>query len=245
MEELEGRRSKCVCPLGVAMNDTGAIVYIVDDDPLVRDAVGNLLRSIKLDVRAFPSTEEFAAIDLEERTSCLVLDVRFVGTAASGLEFQRDLVARNVRIPIVFLSGHMDVRASVEAMKNGAVDFLLKPFREQELLDAVRLGLSQDRLRRERKAGLSDLIARFETLTPRERDLTRLIARGLLGKQIAAELGVSEVTVKVHRARIMQKLQLHSVVDLVRAVDLACGAGLDLRGTSLPGSAGRGLVKVG
>jgi FixJ family two-component response regulator len=225
-----------------AAPDGETLVYVVDDDPQIRGAVVDLCRSIRLEARAFSSTEEFDNAGMAPKPSCLVLDIRFTGMQVSGLQFQRDLIARGNRIPIVFLSGHTDVRTSVEAMKNGAVEFLLKPFREQELLDAIRVGIEQDRHRRDHEAACSQLKARFESLTPREQDLARLVARGLMGKQIAAELRISEVTVKVHRARVMQKLQTQSVAELTRIVDR-----LDAIGIAPPVNNDRrsGLVKAG
>jgi FixJ family two-component response regulator len=231
-------------PVNVMRQDE-AIVYVVDDDAQLREAVASLCRSIGLETKVFSSTEDLAAADMEpDKPGCLVLDVRFLSTAASGLEFQRTMIANGCATPIVFLSGHVDVRASVEAMKNGAVDFLLKPFRDQELLDAIRLAIGRDRDRRIRERALAELLSRFKTLTSRERDLARLIARGMLGKQIAVQLGISEVTVKVHRAKIMQKLQVHSLVDLARAVDKVGASAWDGNDADDAGRP-RGLVKVG
>jgi FixJ family two-component response regulator len=222
--------------------DGETLVYVIDDDPQIRGAVVDLCRSMRLEALAFSSTEEFINSDIASKPCCLVLDIRFTGMQVSGLQFQRDLIARGNRIPIVFLSGHTDVRASVEAMKNGAVEFLLKPFREQELLDAIRVGIERDRNRRDQEAFLSQLKARFESLTPREQDLARLVARGFVGKQIASELRISEVTVKVHRARVMQKLQVQSIAELTRIVDRLGATGA---APSAVDDRRSGLVKAG
>jgi FixJ family two-component response regulator len=194
-------------------------VYVIDDDTHVRESVGNLCRSIGLATKLFGSTEEFDGTCVEDGPSCLVLDVRFPGTAPTGLELQRSLAQAGIAIPIVFISGHADVRTSVEAMKNGAVEFLSKPFRDQELLDAIRHGLARDRARLERERVLDEMRQRVAALTAREQEIMRLMTEGLLGKQIAAKLRVSEVTVKVHRARMMRKLNVRSPFEMVRLVD--------------------------
>jgi len=167
----------------------------------------------------FASTNEFVADSISGGPSCLVLDVRFPGTAPTGLELQRRLAETGVLIPIVFISGHSDVRVSVEAMKRGAVEFLPKPFREQEILDAIRHGIERDRRRLEREDSVREARQRVETLTAREREIMLLMAEGLVAKQIAARLGVSEVTAKVHRTRMMRKLELRSPIEVVRLVD--------------------------
>ncbi len=201
------------------MNSTQATVYVVDDEIQIRNAIGSLCEETGHKVRLFASTDEFLAEDLANGPSCLVLDVRFPGTAPTGLELQRKLAESGVQIPIVFISGHADVRVSVEAMKRGAVEFLPKPFREQEILDAIRHGIERDRRRLEREGGEREARQRVQTLTAREREIMLLMADGLVAKQIAARLGVSEVTVKVHRARMMRKLGLRSPVEVVRLID--------------------------
>lgn len=201
------------------MNASQATVYVVDDEADVREAIGSLCRSTGLQVRLYESTEEFVHVDIPSEPSCLVLDVRFPATAPTGLELQRTLTKSGIWIPIVFISGHADVRISVEAMKRGAIEFLPKPFREQELLDAIRHGIERDSARLERDSALRDIRARVGELTAREHDIMMLLSEGLLAKQIAAKLRVSEVTVKVHRARLMRKLKLRSLVELVRLVD--------------------------
>jgi FixJ family two-component response regulator len=201
------------------MSSSSPTIYVIDDDEQIRNALGNLCQDAGLQVRLFGSTDEFLAQQLSDGPSCLVLDVRFPGTSPTGLELQRTLADSGVSVPIVFISGHSDIRISVEAMKRGAVEFLPKPFREQEFLDAVRLGLERDRRRLERELVVREARQRVEGLTARERDILLLMAEGLLAKQIAARLHVSEVTVKVHRARLMRKLQLRSPIEVVRLVD--------------------------
>jgi FixJ family two-component response regulator len=201
------------------MSSSSAMIYVIDDDEQIRSALGNLCQDAGLQVRLFGSTDEFLAQQLSDGPSCLVLDVRFPGTSPTGLELQRTLADSGVSVPIVFISGHSDIRISVEAMKRGAVEFLPKPFREQEFLDAVRLGVERDRRRLERELVVREARQRVEGLTARERDILLLMAEGLVAKQIAARLHVSEVTVKVHRARLMRKLQLRSPIEVVRLVD--------------------------
>ncbi|WP_354227870.1 response regulator [Bradyrhizobium sp. F1.4.3] len=201
------------------MNLNQAIVYIVDDEIQIRNAVGSLCEETGHQVRLFASTNEFLNGSLAEGPSCLVLDVRFPGTSPTGLELQRRLAESGVPIPIVFISGHSDIRVSVEAMKRGAVEFLTKPFREHEILDAIRHGIERDRRRLEREDAVRGARQRVETLTAREREIMLLMADGLVAKQIAARLGVSEVTAKVHRARMMRKLELRSPIEVVRLID--------------------------
>ena len=201
------------------MSDEQSMIFIVDDDALVRTSFVNLCRSAELNVQAFASTDEFLKAKLPDVPACLVLDVRFPGSAPSGLDFQCRLADAGNPLPIIFITGHGDVPMSVQAMKNGAVDFLTKPVREQELLDAIRNGLDRDRIRREQDAALASLRMRFELLTAREREVMRMVARGLMNKQIADELGLSEVTVKAHRGQVMQKMMARSVADLVRMSD--------------------------
>ncbi|MBR0716055.1 response regulator transcription factor [Bradyrhizobium liaoningense] len=215
------------------MGSNQATVYVVDDELQIRNAIGSLCEETGHQVKLFASTEEFLAQSLDVGPSCLVLDVRFPGTSPTGLELQRTLAQSGVPIPIVFISGYTDVRVSVEAMKRGAVEFLPKPFREQELLDAIRHGLERDRRRLERDDRLRDARQRVEMLTTREREIMLLMAEGLVAKQIAARLNVSEVTVKVHRARMMRKLELRSPIEVVRLID-SMGPEFDARriGTS-------------
>jgi FixJ family two-component response regulator len=201
------------------MSEPDSIVFIVDDDAQVRSSLTNLCRSVELNVRAFSSTEEFLSAPRPDIPACLVLDVRFPGSAPSGLDFQRMLANMNDPLPIIFVTGHGDVPMSVKAIKRGAVEFLTKPVREQELLDAVRMGIERDRERRKLDHAISSLRKRYESLTTREREIMHLVTRGLLNKQVAAELNLSEVTVKVHRGRIMQKMEAKSLADLVRMSD--------------------------
>ncbi|MGY8664760.1 response regulator [Bradyrhizobium sp. UFLA05-109] len=201
------------------MGTSRATIYVIDDDEQIRSALADLCQDAGLDVKLFGSTDEFSFEELSDGPSCLVLDVRFPGTSPTGLDLQRTLADSGVSVPIVFISGHSDIRVSVEAMKRGAVEFLPKPFREQEFLDAVRLGVERDRRRLEREFIVREARRRFEELTVRERDILLLMAEGLVAKQIAARLNVSEVTVKVHRARMMRKLQLRSPIEVVRLVD--------------------------
>jgi len=203
----------------VAMNSGQAIVYIVDDEIQIRTAIGSLCEETGHQVKLFASTEEFLAENISPGPACLVLDVRFPGTSPTGLELQRRLAESGVPIPIVFISGHSDVRVSVEAMKRGAVEFLPKPFREQEILDAIRHGIERDRRRLEREDTVREARQRVDTLTAREREIMLLMAEGLVAKQIAARLGVSEVTAKVHRARMMRKLELRTPIEVVRLID--------------------------
>ena len=192
-------------------------VIIVDDDELVRDALAGLLRSIGLQTKQFPSVPEFLKWKLPDRPSCLVLDVRLPGV--SGLDFQSELNKTNAQIPIVFMTGHGDIPMSVRAMKGGAVDFLSKPFRDQDMLDAVQTALENDRKRRQSANGCVQLKTVFDALTSREQEIMGFVAAGLMNKQIAAEIGVSEVTVKFHRGNMMRKMGAKSVAELVRMAD--------------------------
>ncbi|MXR30257.1 DNA-binding response regulator [Pseudomonas sp. E141] len=190
------------------------IVYIVDDDAPLREALGSLLRSIGLQVHLFDSVAQFMNHSRPDLPSCLVLDVRLQGT--SGLECQRALVAANVHLPIVFMTGHGDIAMTVRAMKAGAVDFLAKPFREQDLIDAVTAAHQQDCRRRDAERSHQQVLDRYTTLTPREQQVMALAASGLMNKQIAGELGLSEITVKIHRGQAMRKMCAGSFADLVR-----------------------------
>jgi FixJ family two-component response regulator len=194
-----------------------ATVLVIDDDPYLRGSVARLLRSLGLNALLFGSISEFLAAELPDGPACLVLDVRLPGQ--SGLDFQRDLVASSRQLPIVFITGHGDIQMSVQAMKGGAIEFLEKPFRDQELLDAIQLGLSRDHARRENDRALGVLKERFEALTPREREIMIEVVRGRLSKQIAFDIGVSEVTVKVHRSNMMRKMRAASLPELGRMAD--------------------------
>jgi len=193
------------------------IVYVVDDDAVMREALSSLFRSVDLPVKVFSSAHELLQGTLADRPSCLVLDIRLPGV--SGLEFQGELVKAGIHIPIIFMTGHGDIPMSVRAMKAGAVDFLEKPFRHQEMLDAVALAIERDRKQREQHKTLSELQSRFESLTPREREVIGLITAGLMNKQVAGEMGVTEMTVKIHRGHIMRKMQARSLADLVRMAE--------------------------
>lgn len=191
-----------------------AIVYVVDDDASVRDAIRKLVSTIGIRVQTFGSAGEFLHCKREEAPGCLILDVRLPDL--SGLEFQRALSDRGMHIPIVFITGHGDVPMSVRAMKAGAVEFLTKPFRGQELLDAIQEAIAKDRISAVERAQLAEIQSRYESLTAREREVLQLVASGLLNKQVGAELGASELTIKTHRARVMQKMGAESLADLVR-----------------------------
>ncbi|UCI10705.1 response regulator transcription factor [Mesorhizobium sp. B1-1-8] len=193
------------------------VVYIVDDDASVREGLGDLLRSVGLGVQTFTSSQEFLDSKRADVPGCLILDVRLPGR--SGLEFQSMLQNLCIQLPVIFISAHGDVPISVRAMKSGAIEFLTKPLREQELLDAVHAGIDQDRARRHEADLIAELGARYESLTPREREIMKLVIAGSVNKQIAAQAGLSEVTVKVHRGHVMQKMRAKSLVDLVRMAD--------------------------
>jgi FixJ family two-component response regulator len=193
------------------------VVFIIDDDASVRDALGSLLRSVGLRALLFESPEKFLRAERPDAPGCIVLDVRMPGP--SGLEFQLQLAKTQVELPIVFITGHGDIAMSVRAMKAGAIEFLTKPFRDQDLLDAIQLGFEKDRKRRGEINDLADVRGRFGTLTAREREIMALVVSGRLNKQIAAELNLSEVTVKAHRAQAMRKMKAVSLVELVRMAD--------------------------
>ena len=196
---------------------TQPIVYVVDDEASLRDALKSLLRSVGLRVEAFGSGADFLKAKLSDVAACLVLDVRLPGV--SGLDFQSELAKAGIHIPIIFITGHGDIPMTVRAMKAGAVEFLTKPFRDQDLLDAVQIALERDRARRKQDDSVREVRARFEALTPREQEVIGFVTAGLMNKQIAAELGVSEITVKVHRGNVMKKMSARSLADLVRMAD--------------------------
>ena len=202
---------------------TGApIVFVVDDDSSVRSSLKFLLSTVGLQVEGCDSADSFLQRKLPDAPSCLVLDVRLPGL--SGLDFQRELTAKNIRIPIIFLTGHGDIPMSVRAMKAGAVEFLTKPFRDQDLLDAVRIALEQDRTRREQEKETVIFQRRFDSLTSREQEVVSMVASGMLNKQIADQLGTAESTVKVQRSRAMEKMQAESLIDLVRMIERLKGS---------------------
>ena len=194
-------------------NATEPIVFVVEDDASVRRALSNLFESVGLKVEVFGSASEMLQSKLPDVASCLVLDIRLPGL--SGLDFQTELAKANVRIPIIFMTGHGDIPMTVRAMKGGAVDFLTKPFRDQEMLDAVVMAIERDRKRRQADTIVANLQGQFKTLTPREREILALVSSGLMNKQVAAELGLAEITVKIHRGHIMKKMGAKSVADLV------------------------------
>jgi FixJ family two-component response regulator len=199
------------------MNPEHPIVFIVDDDLSVRDALRNLLRSVGLRVETFGSAQEFLASPPPDSPACLVLDVRLPGL--SGLDLQRKLAEIKMEIPIIFITAHGDIQMSVRAMKSGAVEFLTKPFRDQDLLDAVQHAIDGDRAARALRAETADLLQRYESLSTREQEVFELVARGMVNKQIAGELTISEATVKLHRGRLMQKMQADSLAELIRMAE--------------------------
>lgn len=195
----------------------GAVVFVIDDDASMRGALGNLIASVGLDVRLFGSTTEFLQQPRPDAPACLVLDVRLPGM--SGLAFQQELAKTGVSLPVIFVSGHADVPTTVRAMKAGAVEFLTKPFHDQELLDAIQAAIEHDRAQRHEAARVGELRQRFDQLTEREREVMAFVVAGRANKQIAADLGLSEVTVKVHRGQMMRKMRARSLPELVRMAD--------------------------
>jgi FixJ family two-component response regulator len=196
------------------MKPADAMVYVVDDDTSMREALSSLIRSVGLHVAVFSSAQEFMRHERPDTAACLVLDVRLPGL--SGLDLQRELASSDVRIPIIFITGHGDIPMSVRAMKAGAAEFLPKPFREQELLDAIRQALERDESARDERAQVAEIRRRYDTLTEREREVIAPIVKGMLNKQVAASLGISEITVKVHRRHIMEKMGAKSLPEVVR-----------------------------
>ena len=201
----------------IGQSDPQSVVLVIDDDASVREALSRLFRSVGLQVKAFASTKEFLVSERPNTPCCLVLDIRL--PVSSGLEFQSDLAKANVQIPIVFMTGHGDIPMTVRALKAGAIEFLTKPFRDQDMLDAVQIGIEQDRKRLQIEETAAKLKASFELLTSREQEIMGLVTTGLMNKQIAAKLGVSEITVKVHRGSVMRKMGAKSLADLIRIAE--------------------------
>jgi FixJ family two-component response regulator len=197
--------------------DAKSTVLVIDDDPDLRASVGRLLGSVGMGAQLFGSISDFLESDPPDGPTCLVLDVRLPGQ--SGLDFQRELAAANKQLPIIFITGYGDIPMSVQAMKGGAIEFLTKPFRDQDLLDGIQLGLARDLVRRESEKALADLRERFGSLSPREREIMIHVAQGRLSKQIAGDIGIAEATVKVHRSRAMRKMNAHSLPELGRMAD--------------------------
>ena len=203
---------------GDLASEAEPIIFVIDDDVAVRTTLSSLFRSVGLRVELFGSARDFAQITMPDVASCLVLDIRLPGV--SGLDFQAELAEADIRIPIIFMTGHGDIPMSVKAMKAGAIDFLTKPFRDQDILDAVIKAIERDQKRRDSEKGVSELRMRFDSLTSREREVMTQVAAGLMSKQIANKLGITEITVKVHRGHMMRKMKAMSLVHLVEMADL-------------------------
>jgi FixJ family two-component response regulator len=199
------------------VGNNNGVVFVIDDDPSVRDALDSLIRSVALNVQSFATTEEFLRTERPQAPACIVLDVRLPGR--SGLDFQHEMAKSDIRLPVIFITGHGDVPMSVRAIKAGAIEFLTKPFRDQDLLDAIQEGIERDRSQRRAAAVIENLHSNFSALTSREREIMLKVASGRPNKQIAAELKLSEFTVKVHRGHVMQKMKAKSLADLVRMTD--------------------------
>jgi FixJ family two-component response regulator len=202
----------------IARTEPQSVVFVVDDDASMRDAMRRLFQSVGLQAEVFASAAEFLRSKLADVPCCLVLDVRLPGL--SGLDFQTELAKADIRVPIIFMTGHGDIPMTVKAMKAGAIEFLPKPFRDQDMLDAVRLGLERDRIRREGEKAIAHVRARFAGLTPREQEVMGFVTSGLMNKQIAGEMQLAEITVKLHRGSVMRKMEAKSLADLVRMADI-------------------------